>query len=132
MATQTAIKKTEGEIARAEQTRDRWTYAPNVDIIERDDELMVVADVPGATAEHVDIQYERDLLSIYARVEPRQAPTTEYLLREYGVGDYDRSFRIGEGIDAEKIQARLSQGVLELYLPKSEAFRRKKITVQGA
>ena len=73
MADDTAIKKRETEtVQAAERTRDRWAYVPNVDIIERSEELLVLADMPGVKADSIDIQYENGLLTIHGRVEPRQ------------------------------------------------------------
>jgi len=65
-------------------------------------------------------------------VAPRQQGKTEFLVREYGVGDYFRSFEVGEGIDADKIEASVQQGVLTLRLPKSAAAKPRKIAVRGA
>jgi HSP20 family protein len=106
-------------------------YAPVVDIIEEDDELLLLADVPGARAEDIDIDFERGLLTLHARVTPRQSPDTNYLLREYGVGDFYRSFRIGEGIDPDKIDAEIANGVLRLHLPKAEAIKPRKVQVKA-
>jgi HSP20 family molecular chaperone IbpA len=124
-------KKEEEKIARVERTRDRRTYTPNVDIIETADEFLVLADMPGVTADAIDIQYEQGVLTMHGKVEPRQdEDNTSYLLCEYGVGDFYRSFRLGEGVDPDKIEARLKEGVMELHLPKSEASKPKKITVK--
>ena len=72
------------------------------------------------------------IADLHGRVEPRQNEgTTNYLLHEYGVGDYYRSFRLGEGIDPDKIEAHLKDGVMKLHLPKSEATKPKKIAVQA-
>jgi HSP20 family protein len=126
------VKKEENEVTRVERTRDRRTYTPNVDIIETSDEFLVMADMPGVSADAIDIQYEQGVLTMHGRVEPRQhEDSTSYLLREYGVGDYYRSFRLGEGIDPDKIEARLKDGVMELHLPKSEATKPRKIAVQA-
>lgn len=131
MTTDVAVKQENNEVTRAERTRDRRTYTPNVDIIETQDEFLVVADMPGVSSDAVDIQYEQGVLTLQGRVEPRQDEGgTTYLLQEYGVGDYYRSFRLGEDIDTEKIDARLKDGVLELRLPKSESTKPKKITVK--
>jgi len=115
---------------RAEQTRGGRTYVPAVDIIERDDELLLLADVPGAKADGIDVNFDRGELTITAQVTPRQAPETRYTACEYGVGTFVRTFRIGEGIDAAKIQAELSQGVLTLHLPKAEEAKARRIAVQ--
>jgi len=132
MAAETAIKKQETDVARAEQMRDRVTYAPLVDIVEEPDGIWLLADMPGVKASNVDIQYEQGLLTIHGRVEPRQEETSvNYLLREYGVGDYCRTFRIGDGIDPNKIEAELKNGVMHLFLPKTEALKPRKITVKS-
>ncbi len=132
MRTDMTVKKEEGEVARVERTRDRRTYAPNVDILETAEEYLVLADMPGVAPNAIDIQYEQGVLTMHGRVEPRQdEDQTAYLLREYGVGDYYRSFRLGEGIDADKIEARLKDGVMELRLPKSESIKPRKIAVKA-
>lgn len=114
-----------------ERTRAGRTYQPNVDIYEKGDELVLLADVPGATADSIDINYENGVLTLQGRVAPRQAPETAYMLREYGVGDFERSFRIGESIDASKIHAEVRAGVLTLHLPKVSAAKARKIEVKA-
>ena len=134
MAEDTAIEKREtGELQTAERMRAGRTYIPNVDILERDDQLLLMADMPGVKAEDLEIHYEHGELTVHGRVAPRpHADPGGYLLREYGVGDYYRAFQVGEGISADKIEAVLQDGVLSLHLPKSEAARPRRITVKTA
>lgn len=127
MASESTNLKTAAETT-AEQTRSGTFYRPNVDILERGEELLVVADVPGAAGEDVDIRFEEGNLTIHARVKSRPGPA-EYLLQEYGVGDYWRTFQISEAIDASKITAEFANGVLTLHLPKSEALKPRKIEI---
>ena len=127
----TAIEKRESATTEPEFTYGGRGYVPAVDIIEEDDELLLLADVPGAAAENIDINYERGLLTLHARVEPRQGEDTDYLLREYGVGDFHRSFQIGEGIDADKIHAEIANGVLTLHLPKTATLKPRKVQVKA-
>jgi len=115
----------------AERTRSGCHYRPNVDIVEREEELTLLADVPGAQAEDVNIDFEDGTLSIHVKIEPRQPENTEYLMREYGVGDYHRTFRVSEAIEAEKITADYADGVLTLHLPKAQAARPRKIAVHA-
>jgi HSP20 family protein len=133
MATETNIeKRRDSSIAPVEPTRPGPTYVPVVDIIEKPDELLLAADVPGARAEDIEINYEKGVLSIHAQVEPRQdAERTEYLLNEYGVGDFYRTFQVGEGIDQSKIAAEVKDGMLILHLPKAEALKPRKISVRA-
>ena len=132
MSDTATMEKRENTVTRAERTRDGRAYLPNCDIVEHDDELLLVADVPGARPQDIDVNYERGLLTIQARIEPQTDPESRnYLLREYGVGDYYRTFQIGEGIDASKIAAEVKGGVLTLHLPKAEAVKPKRIVVKG-
>lgn len=116
-------------VAGAERTRSGCCYRPNVDILEQADELLVLADVPGAKSDAIKVNFEDGNLTIHARVDPRQDPDQELLLCEYGVGDYYRSFRVSEAIDAGGITAAYADGVLTLHLPKAAAVKPRKINV---
>lgn len=115
--------------ANVERVRSGPTYRPAVDIIENEHELLVVADVPGASSDDINIQFERGELTICAKVQPRRKDDVSYLLREYGVGDFCRTFRIGEGIDDARITAETKNGVLTLHLPKRESAKPRRIAV---
>lgn len=133
MATETNIEKRETQDARPERVRAGRSYVPQVDIVEQPDKLLLLADMPGATNEDVDINYERGELAITARIKPRQDfDESRYVMREYGVGDFYRVFRVGEGIDAEKIEAEIKDGVLTVHLPKAQEIMPRKISVRGA
>lgn len=115
-----------------ERIRSGPTYRPAVDIIENANELLLVADVPGASGDDIDIQYERGELTICAKVKPRQDENVTYLLGEYGVGDFCRTFRVGEDIDDTRITAETKNGVLTLHLPKRESAKPRRIEVKSA
>ena len=128
-----AIEKREATTTEVEPTHGGRAYVPTVDIVENKDELLLIADVPGATDDGIDIDYERGRLTVQARVEPRQpAERTYYLLQEYGVGDFCRSFQVGEGIDAGKIHAEIAEGVLTVHLPKAAELKPRRIEVKSA
>jgi len=133
MANDTAIDEQESQVVQAEQACGGRVYRPKVDIIETDDELLLLADVPGADAENIEINFEQGVLSVHARVNPRgEDDRTSYGVREYGVGDYARSFQIDEGINTEKIEAELNDGVLAIKLAKHAEAKPKRITVGNA
>ncbi len=124
-----AVKTPASEVAPAEHTRSGTYYRPNVDIVEKADELIVRADVPGATADGIDVKFEDGTLSIHAKVPPRNQDV-DFLVREYGVGDFYREFRVNETVDVARISAELADGVLTLHLPKIEAAKPRKIPVK--
>jgi HSP20 family protein len=103
---------------------------PRVDILETDDELLVFADMPGVTAEDVDIRFENGELSVHGRRQPGRADKGK-AAREFGVTSYFRSFRVTEQIAADRIEAELKNGVLTLHLPKVEAVKPRRIAVKG-
>jgi HSP20 family protein len=111
-----------------EFTREGIYFTPAIDICETDKELMIFADMPGVKSDGVDIEVKEGILSIEGKV-PEEKKTGEQLLMEYRRGSYFRSFRITDLVDADKIAAAISDGVLKVTLPKSEKTLPRKITV---
>lgn len=109
----------------------RLTYAPNVDIRDCGEEVLIVADVPGAQPGEIDVTYEDGVLALHAPVAPRDL-AGRVVRQEYGIGDYRRSFRLGEGFDASAISAEARHGVLTIHVPRLAAVRPRKIAVQPA
>jgi HSP20 family protein len=128
----TMTKDAAEQAAVAERTRTGRCYRPSVDILEQAEELLVLADVPGAKGDAIDVKFEDGTLEIHAGVTPRHRDGESCLLQEYGVGDYYRSFQISEAIDAGRISAEYAEGVLTLHLPKAEAVKPRKIAVATA
>lgn len=132
MANQTDIEKHEAqELQRVERTRPGRTFVPSVDIVEKENELLLLADIPGVRADDLEIRFERGELAIHGRVKPRQSSEQmDYMLCEYGIGDFYRVFQVGETIDSNRIEAEVKDGVLTLHLPKTEQAVPRKITVK--
>ena len=115
----------------AEQaTNDRRSFVPNVDIVEVDGNVEIYVDLPGATQESIDVHVGEGKLTIDAEVPERSAENAQYLLREYGVGDFHRSFRVGKGVDTARTEATYANGVLVVKLPRSEESKPRRINVQ--
>jgi HSP20 family protein len=130
MATATVNEKhSEESRPQSERTRGGRVYRPNVDILEKQEELLVLADMPGVKGSEIDIRFEDGELSIYGPAPTRQEGA-RYLLQEYDVGDFYRTFRVSEHVDASKISAEYKDGVLMLHLPKVESAKPRKIKVK--
>lgn len=112
-----------------ENVSERNVVSPYVDVFENEQEILVVADLPGVASESLTINLEENELTIEGRREPRKDGTP--LAREYHPTDFRRSFVVPSGIERDKIDAHLSAGVLRLRLPKAEALRPRRIAVRS-
>ena len=114
-----------------ERTRDCRCFAPRVDIYEAEDAIVVAADVPGATAETIDVTLEKNVLTIKAYVKPDEVENYALAWAEYQVGDFERSFTLSDEIDRDKIEASVKDGVLRLVLGKADIAKTRKIAVKA-
>lgn len=129
----TALQKSEkGSATGPEQTRPGPVYSPAVDIFETDQAITVLADMPGVRAEDLDIDLRDNVLSLTGRAPPPENAKEGAVLREYQPGTFFRRFTLSEAIDQSKIDARLTDGVLRLELPKVEKARPRQIQVRTA
>jgi len=125
------IEAREKEVLVTEDARSGPVFRPDVDILEEPEAFVIHADMPGASEETVDVQLEKGVLTLHARLAT--APSSARpLYAEYRDGGYFREFRLSEDIDAAGVSARMKDGVLELRLPKSAAKKPRRIAVQAA
>lgn len=113
----------------AQELHELPVATPAVDIFENAEGYLLRADLPGVQREQVDLQYERGELRIHAR---REWDTSIGSEREFGGVLFRRAFKFPEAIDSEHIHAELTDGVLQLRLPKSPESRPRKIEVRVA
>jgi HSP20 family molecular chaperone IbpA len=119
-----------GNAAR-ELTRTQEQYVrPVVDIFETQDGLTVMADVPGAAKDSVDLEVENDVLTIKARTQ--HALPVEPIYREFDLMSYYRQFQLSDTVDDEKIAAEFKHGVLTLRIPRAEKTKPRQIPVSVA
>lgn len=107
------------------------TYQPHVDICDTGGGLSIRADIPGASADSIDVAFEDGVLAVHAKVPVRDLPG-RVLRQEYGIGDYRRSFRLGDGFDGAQITAEYRRGVLSIEVPRLAAVRPRKIEVRAS
>jgi len=125
VATSTAKPaRADREITRAQE---RYVQPP-VDIYEKPDGLVLLADLPGVEPNDLSIRLEDNILTIQAK--PKHLITAEPIYREFELVNFFRQFELSDQVDQEKITARLNHGVLTLELSKAEKAKPRQITVQ--
>lgn len=104
------------------------TWPPPSDIYEMEDAYTIVVDVPGATQKDVEVELDRNLLTVSAKPAPVEQ-RGKLVHREYEPGEYRRAFTLGSGIDREGVSATVKEGVLTLRLPKAKEILPRKISI---
>lgn len=115
------------------ETQVGSTWVPVVDVRETKDELILQAELPGLTSNDVDVSVENGVLALTGekRHEVQEGKEgSEYHLIERRYGRFERRFTLPRSVDAEKVRAEFSHGVLQVTLPKVEAAKPRKIEVK--
>lgn len=131
--TRTDIQKSETAAMQAapEPTHSGPVYTPAVDIFETESTITVLADMPGVEPESLTIDLRESVLTLVGRVPTPERSREDVILREHTSGTFMRQFTLSEAIDQSKIDARLSDGVLRLELPKVEKAKPRQISVRA-
>ncbi len=105
------------------------TVSVPMDIVEKANSYHLSILVPGLKAEDVSISLEKETLTIQGSLGYQREEDQNYLLAERPSGDFKRSVKLPAAINAEKIEAKLTNGVLTVDIPKSEAVKPRTIKV---
>lgn len=132
MRHEVTVETAKEEDRNEEQTRPGRTFLPNVDISESEDALRVWADLPGVDENSVEVRLDQGLLSIEGRVSLEGYKGLTPVYTEYNVGNFVRRFRVPGTVDTSKIEGKMSNGVLELTIPKAETARPRRIAITSA
>lgn len=104
---------------------------PSVNIIENEDEFTLMAEVPGWADENIDVEIKEGVLSLQGHVKQETEKTEKnFRIREFRSQNFERSFRLGEQIDPEKVSAKLENGILRVSLGKKEIAKPKKVEIK--
>lgn len=114
-----------------ETTHEGPVYSPAVDIFETPQVITLLADMPGVSPTDVTIDLRESVLTLTGRITTTIGPAEDILLREHRGGTFLRQFSLAETIDQSKIDARLTDGVLRLELPKVEKAKPRQIAVHS-
>ncbi len=98
---------------------------PAIDMVDREDEVVVNVEVPGVRKEDLSISVTDSTLTVRGRTERREEEKREdYFYHELSCGEFTRSLHLPVGIDSQKVEANLKDGMLEIHLPKLESAKR--------
>ena len=123
----TAHSETNGH-ANHRTGREAETFVPRFDFWETQDEYVLSGDLPGVASSDLEVHFEDGQLVLHGKVAPRY-DGKKPVHCEYGLGDFHRSFTLGETIDATEISAELHDGVLMIRLPKNEDAKPRRIEI---
>lgn len=107
------------------------SVAPAVDVYKNEEELLLVADLPGISRENLHVQVDGEHLTIEGFQDKQKGERGRELACEFRPHDYRRRFTLPEGIDPEKITAQLASGILTMHLPKAAGVKARKIEVKA-
>lgn len=109
-------------------------YVPSFDVREEKDAFSFKADLPGIKTENLEINVTGNRLTIGGTREEEQVSNESgsYYCRERSFGSFSRTFTLPDGVDADRIEAEMKDGVLTLRVPKAAELQPRRIPVKGA
>lgn len=105
---------------------------PAVNLYERENEVVIVADMPGVSEKNVEITVEKHVLTVSGRADWTEPAGYDLRYREFAPAEFRRVFSLTSDLDADNIKAVMKHGVLTLTLPKTEKAKPRKIEVLAA
>jgi len=124
-----AVQEKRELTSKEEKTVPTRYYVQNTDILETEDALTVVMEMPGVEKKDVDVSIEDDVLRVEGRIDFTKYNGMEPLYTEYNVGHFARAFTLSDKIDQHQITAQLDEGVLTLTLKKTKEAMPRKIPI---
>jgi HSP20 family protein len=112
-----------------------WSNIPAVDVAEKDNAYEITAELPGIDEKNIEVKLAQGMLTIKGeKSEDKEETEKDYYVSERRYGSFQRSFRIPDGVDADKIAATFQKGVLTVTLPKKAEAQKseKKVEIKAA
>lgn len=111
--------------------RQEMAQVPYVDVMDRDTEVIITADMPGVDKSDIQINVRGNVVEISAEKKTKNEEHEEgYLRRERGYNRFYRAIRLPTQVDESKAHATFNNGVLEIALPKSEKLPGSNIPIK--
>src|SRR5512136_1462166 len=113
----------------APASTEDWNIS--LDVVQRPDEIVVKASIPGVKPETIDLAIEDNILTLRADRKPDfEDEKSVYLIQERPTGSFYRALRLPGTVDGNKVQSTYENGVLTIVLPKAEEKKKKQIKIQ--
>ena len=110
-------------------------FVPSLDVVERADAYVISAELPGVDPNTVDISFENNTLTLSGTKQPSAVAQEKDELRVYTAerlsGAFERAVRLPEYVEGDKIEAAYTNGVLTITVPKAQAARARKISINA-
>ena len=104
---------------------------PSTDILEKEDGFHILMDLPGVNKDDLVIDLDDNALTVKGKTSYPEPDKEKIVDSEFGNVEYLRKFTLSDAVDKQAIEANLKEGVLELYLPKAEEAKPKRIEIQS-
>lgn len=109
-------------------------FVPSVDVMETKENYILDMDLPGLTEKDVEINLKNRILSIASKKEEKKEEKKEgdWLIKERRSSSFTRKFTLPDDIDADKVNATFTNGVLKITIPRKTEEVAKKIAITAA
>lgn len=132
MTEQTKMQTAQNPVATAAKGAQAMPMelSPAVDILENKNGVTLLIDLPGVSKEHMDIDVDKNILTIKGSIDLHTDENLNATYMDVHAGTFTRQFTLGSELDASAIDANLKNGVLKLFVPRSEQHKPKKIEIK--
>jgi HSP20 family protein len=103
-----------------------------IDAFRSGDNFVVELDLPGVSAESIDLTVERNVLTVHGKRERQTAEAAEMIVSERTFGTFSRQLFLGDALDADRVTASYVDGVLRLEIPVAEQAKPRKVEIRAA
>lgn len=103
---------------------------PRVDVIDREDEVVVKAEIPGMDKEHIDVSVTNDAVTIKGEIREEKEEKGDFYRSEIRRSSFTRTVRLPCAVDGEQTKANFNNGVLEITMPKSEPVKKVAVEIE--
>ena len=122
------------DITKKDDRNAAW-FRPATDIVELEDGFHIYMDLPGVGKDGLGIDLRDNEVAIIGKTQPREDQAGEdkekVIHMEFAGGEYRRTFTLSDTVDRDRIEAKLKNGVLDLFLPKSEKTLPRRIEISA-